>query len=239
MAIQSHTLEYMDLDTRCVGYLAYDDARPAKLGAVLVSHTFRGRDEFAESKARRLAEIGFAGFALDMYGDGKVGTTPSECEALMRPFVHDRALLARRISAALSAVRSSPRVDPARVAAIGYCFGGMCVLDLARSGADVRGVVSLHGLLKPWPYPFGAVTAKILALHGNDDPLVSEEDLAAFRQQMTAARADWQLHIYGGTKHAFTNPAQKDPNAATYYNAIADRRSWASVETFLHEVLAA
>jgi dienelactone hydrolase len=155
----------------------------------------------------------------------------------MKPLLEDRALLARRIHAALSAVRSLQQVESNRIAAVGYCFGGLCVLDLARSGADVRGVASLHGLLKTHDLPKPRIGAKVLALHGHDDPLAPAEDVRRFEEEMTQAGADWQLHVYGGTQHAFTNPKAANPAAGLVYNPVAERRAWTTLVAFLAEVL--
>src|SRR5690606_24908061 len=152
------------------------------------------------------AQLGYAAFAIDLYGEGRTGTSPEENAALMQPLVQDRALLAQRMNNALTALAGQPQVDRNRIGAMGYCFGGLCVLDLARSGADVRGVVSLHGALKPSGLPAAPIRAKVLVLHGHDDPLVPLEEVIAFQNEMTAAKVDWQLHAYGGTMHAFTNP---------------------------------
>lgn len=235
--IRSHTIDYRDGETVCKGLFVLEDSGSARRPAVLVSHAWSGREEFVEGKAHELAKHGYAAFALDMYGEGRRGRTPDECSALMQPFVDDRALLARRINAALNAVRERPEVDAQRIAALGFCFGGMCVLDLARSGADVRGVVSMHGLLKPHSLPRQPIRAKVLALHGYEDPLSPADEVRAFQEEMTAAGADWQIHIYGATKHAFTNPKAASPEAGLVYNPIADRRAWATLLDFLSEVL--
>lgn len=235
--ICTQNVDYRDAETLCKGVLAYDDSRPGPLPAVLISHMWGGREEFVENKARALAEIGYAAFALDMYGEGRRGHTPEESRALMQPFVEDRALLTRRITAALAAVRSLPEADGRRVAALGFCFGGMCVLDLARSGADVRAIISMHGLLKSHDLPKQRIRAKVLAFHGNEDPLAPVEDMLAFQAEMTAAQADWQLHVFGGTRHAFTNPKAASPEAGMMYNPVAERRSWAALLEFLAEVL--
>jgi len=237
MAIRERLVEYRDGDAVLEGFLCHDNARPAPLPALLISHAWGGRDEFVERKARRLAWHGYATFALDMYGKGRRGHSPAENQALMTPFVADRALLARRIGAALTAVRAQPEVDARRVAAMGFCFGGLCVLDLARSGADVRGVVSFHGLLKPSGLPAKPIGAKVLALHGYDDPLAPPEDVLAFAREMTQAGADWQLHAYGHTLHSFTNPEAQHPQGGMQYNERADRRSWHALLQFLEEVL--
>jgi dienelactone hydrolase len=238
MPVREQLVEYRCGDTLLEGFLCYDEGLPGPLPAVLISHAWGGRDQFVEKKAHRLASHGYATFALDMYGKGKRGSTPEENQALMMPFVQDRALLARRINSALTAVRKLPQVDARRVAAMGFCFGGMCVLDLARSGADVRGVVSFHGLLKPNGLPPApSIPAKVLMLHGYDDPLAPPEDVLAIATEFTKARVDWQLHAYGGTMHSFTNPAANNPAGGMVYNDKAQRRSWHALMEFLDEVL--
>jgi dienelactone hydrolase len=238
MAIRERLIEYRDGSTLLEGFFCHDDSRPSPQPGLLISHDWSGRGEFVERKARRLAWHGFATFALDMFGKGKRGTTNAERSALITPFVQDRALLARRITAALTAVRELPEVDVRRIAAMGFCFGGMCVLDLARSGADVRGVISFHGLLKPTGLPSqGKIRAKVLALHGYDDPMAPPEDVLAFGKELTAAGADWQLHAYGNTRHSFTNPQANDRAGGMVYDEAADRRSWHALLQFLDEVL--
>lgn len=238
MALREQLIEYRDGDAVLEGFLCHDDSRPEPLPAVLISHAWGGRDEFVERKARRLAWNGYAAFALDVYGKGKRGRSVEENQALMMPFMQDRALLARRMNAALATVKGLPQVDPRRVAAMGFCFGGLCVLDLARSGADVRGVVSFHGLLKPNSLPSPAkIPAKILMLHGYDDPMAPPDDVHAVAREFTQAGADWQLHAYGNTVHAFTNPAANDRAHGMVYNDSADRRSWHTLMEFLGEVL--
>jgi dienelactone hydrolase len=235
--IRTQAVDYRDGETVCKGLLVLDDGRAKPLPTVMISHMWSGREEFVEAKAQELAQQGYAAFALDMYGDGRRGRTPDESKALMQPFVDDRALLARRIRTALNAVRALPDVDASRIAALGFCFGGMCVLDLARSGADVRAVISMHGLLKSHALPKQPIRAKVLALHGYDDPLAPAEDVRAFQQEMADARADWQIHVYGGTGHAFTNPKAASPEAGLIYNATAARRAWATLLDFLSEAL--
>ena len=237
MAIRERLIEYRDGSTLLEGFLCHDDSRAGPLPALLISHDWSGRGEFSERKARRLAWHGFATFALDMFGKGKRGTTTAECSALITPFVQDRALLARRITAALATVKGLPEVDARRVGAMGFCFGGMCVLDLARSGADVRGVVSVHGLLKPTGLPPGRIGSKVLMLHGYDDPMAPPEDVLAIAKELTAAGADWQIHAYGNTRHAFTNPKANDAAAGLLYDEVADRRAWHALLQFLDEVL--
>jgi dienelactone hydrolase len=238
MAIRERLIEYRDGPTVLEGFFCHDDSRPGPLPALLIAHEWNGRGEFVERKARRLAWHGFATFALDMFGKGRRGTTSAECTALISPFVEDRTLLARRITAALAAVKAFPEVDARRTAALGFCFGGMCALDLARSGADVRGVVSVHGLLKPTGLPSpGKISARVLVLHGYDDPLSPPEDVLGLTKELTAAGADWQLHAYGNTMHSFTNPHANDRASGLVYDEVADRRSWQALLQFLDEVL--
>ena len=238
MGIQTRTIDYHHNGALLEGLLAWDDGLAEPRPAVLVSHAWAGRDGFAEGKARALAELGYVGFALDMYGKGVLGSGIEENAKLMGPFMEDRALLQGRQAAALETVRQQPEVDAGRVAAIGFCFGGLCVLDLARSGADLRGVVSFHGLLTPPGSPSGnPILAKVLVLHGYDDPMAPPELVLALASELSRGGADWQIHAYGGTLHAFTNPQANDPGFGTVYQPRADRRSWQSMGNFLAEVL--
>jgi dienelactone hydrolase len=239
MAIVSNTVIYLDGDVVLEAFFAFDDAISGRRPAVLINHTWAGRDEFVAEKARKLAALGYVGFAVDMYGKGVLGSSPDECMALMQPFMTDRALLQQRMKAALAAVRLMPWVDDSKIAAIGFCFGGLCSLDLARTGADIKGVVSFHGLLNAADNTQGnAIKAKVLALHGRDDPLGPNEQVLAFEQEMTDAGADWQLHIYGNTMHAFTNPVANAPESGKVYQPDADRRSWLAMQNFLTEIFA-
>lgn len=237
MAIVSNTVNYLDEDVVLEGFFAYDDTLEGRRPAVLICHAWGGRDEFVAEKTKKLAEQGYAGFALDMYGKGKRGTSVEENSQLMQPFMEDRAMLQKRISAALSAVKLLPWVDDQQIAAIGFCFGGLCVLDLARTGADLKGVASFHGLLiPPGNLKSTAIKAKVLVMHGNDDPMVPVDHVIALEKELTDAGADWQIHVYGNTVHAFTNPIANDPGFGTVYNAVADQRSWISLNAFLQEI---
>jgi dienelactone hydrolase len=204
---------------------------------VLVSHAWGGRSANEDGRADKLAELGYTALALDLYGKGNRGSGPDENAALMQPFLDDRALLQRRMGVALETLRAQPEVDAGNVAAIGYCFGGLCVLDLARTGADLAGVVSFHGLLAPPGNTTGnQVKARILALHGWDDPMATPDSVVALAKELSAMGADWQLHAYGNIMHAFTNPAADDPDMGTVYDAAADRRSWQAMTNFLDEL---
>lgn len=237
MALHTRLVEYRDADLVCQGYLAWDDALPGPRPAVAIAHTWGGRSEFEGDKARRLAALGYLGFALDLYGGGRQGGSPEGNAALMQPLMRDRGALQRRMIAGIEALRAQPEADPQRIAAIGYCFGGLCVLDLARTGADVRGVASFHGLFDPPGNTAGnRIAAKVLCLHGYDDPMAKPETMLQLATELTAAGADWQIHSYGNTLHAFTRPDANDPARGIGYNAAADRRSWRALEGFLHEV---
>jgi dienelactone hydrolase len=237
MTINTSTIAYMDNDVVLEAYIAFDDAIEGQRPAVLVAHAWGGRDEFAAEKAGKLAEMGYVGFALDMYGQGVRGSSIDQNSALMQPFMDDRVMLQKRILAAFYAVKQLPWVDQSHIAAIGFCFGGLCVLDLARSGLNLQGVVSFHGLLTP---PESAdknsIKAKVLVLHGNDDPMVPVENVMALQQELTVAGADWQVHTFGQTMHAFTNPVANDPEFGTVYQTNADRRSWQYMQNFLTEI---
>ncbi len=232
------TIDYQDGNTLLEGYLAYHESTQPR-PAVLVAHDWSGRREFACKAAERIADLGFAGFALDMYGKGIFGADgdAEKNGALMSPLASDRTLLRRRINAALQAVRQLPNVDASRIAAMGYCFGGMCVLELARSGADIRGVISVHGIFAPGKIANESITAKVLCLHGHNDPMVPPEQVLAFETEMTQAGVDWQVHVYGGTMHAFTNPKANNPGFGTVYNEVAADRAYRSMADFLIEIM--
>lgn len=237
MAITESTVDYADGNTALQGFVARDEAFSSKKPVILICHAWGGRDNFVADKARKLAALGYAGFALDMYGKGITGGDREQNAKLMRPFMEDRALLQRRITAALDTVRRLPYADANKIAAMGFCFGGLCVLDLARTGADIKGVVSFHGLLgAPGNTARNIIKAKVLALHGRDDPMVPPEQVLAFQEEMTQAGADWQFVSYGHTMHAFTNPVANDPGFGTVYQADADRRSWQAMQAFFSEL---
>lgn len=237
MAIVSNTVGYLDDGVLLEAFFAFDDSFEGRRPAVLISHAWGGRDEFVAEKAKKLAELGYVGFAIDMYGKGVRGNSPEQNSKLMQPFMADRSMLQKRIKAALYAATLLPWVDDSKMAAMGFCFGGLCVLDLARSGADLKGVISFHGLLgAPENLPNQPIKAKVLALHGHDDPMGPVEQALVFEQEMTQSGADWQLHTYGNTMHAFTNPIANDPAFGTVYQANADRRSWLAMKNFLEEV---
>jgi dienelactone hydrolase len=239
MNIQTRSVEYKDGDTVLEAYMAWDDTVTGSCPGVMVSHAWAGRSEFDDRKAERLAELGYVGFAIDLYGKGVSGSNPEENSALMQPLMDDRETLQRRMHLALAQLSAQKEVDGSRVAAIGFCFGGLCVLDLARTGADVRGVVSFHGLLgAPDNTENSEMTAKVLVLHGWRDPHATPDQVLSFADEMTARGADWELQAYGNALHSFTNPDANDPDNGVQFDAHADHRSWDSMWMFLNEVFA-
>ena len=237
MAIQNRLIDYSDGDVVLEGMLAWDDALPGPRPGVLVSHAWAGRSGYEDARANGLAELGFAAFALDLYGKGVRGSGPEENAALMQPFLDDRSMLQERLLVSLDTLREQDEVDSNKIAAIGFCFGGLCVLDIARTGADLAGVVSFHGLFgAPDNTRDNTIKAKVLALHGWDDPMATSDDVLALTSELTAMGADWQLHAYGNTMHAFTNPDANDRQMGTVYDATADRRSWVAMRNFLGEL---
>ena len=237
MSIATRPVEYADGGQRFEGFMAWDSGASERRPGVLIAHAWRGCGEHEQAKAQQLAEMGYVGFALDLYGKGVRGGSIEENRRLMQPFMDDRALLQRRMQLALHMTREQEEIDEARIAAIGFCFGGLCVLDLARTGADLSGIVSFHGLFKP-PGNTGGnrIRAKVLVLHGWDDPMAGPDALVGLGHELTAMQADWQIHAYGHAMHAFTNPAANDPAFGTAYQADADRRSWRSMQSFLGEL---
>ena len=237
MGIDTRTIEYRDGDEVFEAYMASDDScRDARPG-VLISHAWAGRGKQEEHRAQQLAELGYVGFALDLYGKGKRGKSKEENAALMQPLLDDRRVLQRRMNMALDVCRKQKEVDVNRVAAMGFCFGGLCVLDLARTGAEVAGVASFHGLFSPPGNTEGKrISAKVLVLHGWDDPMAKPDQVLTLAEELSTMGADWQIHAYGNTVHAFSNPAADDPDFGTVYDANADRRSWQSLQLFLAEI---
>ncbi len=222
----NHTLE---------AFVAYPKASSPK-PAVLIAHAWRGRDEFVEQKARQMAALGYVGIAVDVYGKGILGTDVDSCLKLMQPLMDDRALLRERLQSGYDVVKTLQAVDTNHIAAIGYCFGGLCVLDMARHGMELCGVVSVHGILSNTDHIANkAIKPKVLVLHGFDDPMVLPEATLNFQKEMTAAQADWQFHTFGNTTHAFTNPKANEPLEGRLYSSVADRRTNMMIEQFLVE----
>jgi len=235
----TRTVDYTDeKGTALQGYVAYDDAVSGQRPGVIVLHDWRGLTDYTQMRADLLAKLGYIAFAADIYGKDVRPATPQEAAAAAGKYKNDCKLMRDRVNAAFDVLRGSPLCDPKRTAAIGYCFGGTCVLELARSGAKVAGVVSFHGgLATPSAADAKNIRGKLLVLHGGDDPHVPPKEVAAFEQEMRAAGVDWQLIVYGGAVHSFTNPAAgNDPSRGAAYNAAADRRSWEAMKAFFAEI---
>ncbi|MEE8350070.1 MAG: dienelactone hydrolase family protein [Acidobacteriota bacterium] len=233
--MQSETLTYRDEELEMKGHLVYDHSTAERRPAVVVCHAIRGQDDFAREKAEEIARLGYVGFAIDVYGQGVAFENIEDAREIHDELENDRLKMRRRLTAGLKAVSSQERVDSHRVGAMGYCFGGMCALELARSGAQVRGVVSFHGQLDtPHPEDAGNIQGKVLALHGYDDPLTRAR-VEDFQKEMNEAGVDWQLHAYGGTFHSFTNPAANNREKGLLYDPAADRRSWLAMTHFFEE----
>ena len=236
--VVTRTVEYKQGDVVLEGFLAYDAQGPARKPGILVVHEWTGVGPYVKKRAEQLAELGYVAFAADIYGKGVRPAQGKEAAALSGKYKADRALLRARVLAGLSELAKQPNVLPSKLAAIGYCFGGTTVLELARAGAEVAGVVSFHGQLDtPSPADAKNVKAKVLVLTGADDPNVPPAQVKGFEDEMRAAGVDWQLVAYGGAVHSFTNPAAGNDNSkGAAYNAAADRRSWVAMRDFFDEL---
>jgi len=236
--IKGEAVDYKDGDTALQGYLAYDDALPGPRPGILVAHEWWGHDGYARQRAEMLAKLGYVAFALDMYGKGVVAKDPQEAMKLAGPFRADQALMRTRARAGLEVLLAHARVDKKHAAAIGYCFGGTVCLELARAGAPLAGVVSFHGGLETKnPDDARNIKGKVLVCTGGDDSAVPPAQVATFEDEMRKGGVDWQVIVYGGAKHAFTNPQADSHNLANVaYNEKADKRSWQAMQDFLNEI---
>jgi dienelactone hydrolase len=237
-AVKTEEVDYRHDDLVLQGYFAYDDAVQGKRPAVMVVHEWWGHGPYARKRAEQLAGLGYLAFAADMYGKGVYADDHEKAGKLAGAIRSDRAIMRERALAGVDFMRKHRLADPARLAAVGYCFGGTTVLELARSGADLKGVASFHGALDtPAPEATRSVKAKVLVLHGGDDSYVNAS-VPAFQEEMRRAKADWQMISYGGAVHSFTVPAAgDDPSKGMAYDASADKRSWRAMKDFLEEVL--
>lgn len=220
-----------------------EDAKVQRRPAIIVAHAWMGQDQFARRKAEELAQLGYIAFAADMYGDGKHVSRPEEAKQLMIPLFQDRALLQKRICAAFDVVRQHPSVDSSHIGAIGFCFGGLTVIELLRSGAPIKGVVSFHGVLgnsiesihaKTVPVA-KSIKGSLLLLHGHEDPLVSLDDILALQKELSEAKIDWQMNIYSHTSHAFTNPEMHDHEHGLVFQSLSSDRAWWAMLHFFSE----
>ncbi len=242
-ALVTKEIPYTDNNVKLNGYLVYNDSITPENPApgVLVIHEWWGLNDYARHRANMLAELGYVAFAIDMYGVGILAKTPEEAKKLSKPFLDDRNLMRRRAMAGLNILESLPFVDKTKIGVIGYCFGGTAALELARSGANMKGVVSFHGgLSTSLPAVAGKVKAKVLALNGADDPTVSATDRQTFEKEMKDADVNFKSIDYPGALHAFTNPDStaigKKYKLPIAYNETADKKSWKEMENFFTEL---
>jgi dienelactone hydrolase len=241
MTMKTEDIDYRDGETSLNGFLAYDESVEGKRPGILVVHEAWGLGDHVIERAKMLARLGYVAFAVDMYGDRRqVGDLPAAME-LIGDLRSSPAKFRGRIGAALDVLRSRPNVDASKIAAIGFCFGGTTVLELARGGADVAGVVSFHGGLQTTsPAEPGTIKASVLVCTGADDPMIPPQQVVEFEDEMRKSGADWQVISYGDTVHSFTNPdagkAVSLPGVA--YNELTDKRSWAAMRAFFDEIFA-
>ena len=236
--VRTETVEYTHGDVVLEGVLAYDDAAAGPRPGVIVVHEWKGLGPYAVRRAEQLAQLGYIALAADMYGKGVRAKDHTEAATLSGLYRSDRTLMRERITAALETLRRHPLADPHRIAAIGYCFGGTSVLELARSGADVAGVVSFHGALDtPNPEDDRNIKGRVLVLTGGADPHVLPEQVAAFEREMKQAEVDYRVVVYEGAVHSFTvQEAGTDPTKGAAHHPEADQRSWEAMREFLQEV---
>jgi dienelactone hydrolase len=238
--MQVREVDYTAGKAELQGTVVYDDSTQGKRPGVLVFHEWKGPTAYELGRAEQLAKIGYVAFVADIYGKGVRPKTADEAGKQATKYKSDRPLMRERANAALAELKKQEIVDPARIGAIGYCFGGTTALELARSGADVAGVVSFHGGLDaPNPYDTANIKARVLVLHGADDATMSPEVVTAFLDGMKASSDDWQFIEYGGARHGFSNRANgNDPNSPVAYNEKADQRSWEAMKTFFSDAFA-
>ena len=237
-SIKTGFVEYSDGETTFEGYVA-QPAGGGKHATILVVHDWAGLHEGVRARADQMASLGYTAYALDVYGKGVRGDVMGDNSHLMGPLLGDRALLKKRLLAGLEAAKAHEAVDASRIGAMGYCFGGLCVLDMARAGAaGLKGVASFHGIFMPPDIgPQGKIGAKVLILHGWEDPMATPDSVVGVAKELTDAGADWQIHAYGHAMHAFTAEGAHAPERGIKYDANADRRSWQAMENFFKEVL--
>jgi dienelactone hydrolase len=237
-ALKSQAYSYEEGKDGFDGYMAFDDAAQGARPGVVVVHEWMGLGDHVKKVADKLAGLGYVALAVDIYGEGIRPKSRNEAAEESSKYKNDRELFRKRVALGVKQLRKMKRVDGKKIAAIGYCFGGTGVLELARSGSDVLGVVSFHGGLDtPRPEDSKQLKTKVLALTGADDPYVPYEQVRAFQKEMTTANADWQLITYAGAVHSFTNvEAGDDPTKGAAYNERADRRSWEHMKVFLSEL---
>ena len=239
-AIEGHDVEYQAGNTACQGYVAMDTDAKKPGAAVLVIHDWMGLSDHTKEKCQQLAKLGYVAFAADIYGKGVRPADRGEAGKLAGKYKGDRKLLRERVNAALAKLEQTSGIKGDRIAAIGFCFGGTTAIELARSGAEIAGVVSFHGGLdSPTPADGKSIKAKVLVLHGADDPTMKKADIEAFQEEMRSGGVDWEMVSYGDAVHSFTQPwAGTDKSTGVAYNEKADRRSWQAMQDFFGELFA-
>lgn len=236
MTIIAKPVEYMDGKQKCIGYMAWDESYADPKPCVIISHAWSGLDGFAQDKAIEMAANGYVGFCLDNYGDGALPETVEEKQGMMMPLKDDRAKLLKRLKAGIKAAQKLPEVDEKHMAMMGFCFGGLCTLDAARSGMDLKAAISFHGLLDAPDLPKKKIKSKVLVAHGWDDPMAPAEHVTALAEELTEAKCDWQILGFGQTTHAFMVPGTDSGDGTLKYNADSARRAWNSTLELLDEV---
>ena len=235
--LKEESVTYMADGVALKGFVVYDANKSGKRPAILVVHEWWGLNDYAKNRARQLAELGYIAMAVDMYGGGMTASNPQQAQEMSGPFYKNPQLAKTRLDAALSKVKEFKQTDVANIAAIGYCFGGSVVLNAAKLGADLKGVVSFHGGLAGVPADKQKLKAKILVCHGAADKFVSEKDVDNFKHEMDSIHADYTFKIYANATHAFTNPdatkTGKEFNMPIEYNEAADKASWIDMQNFL------
>lgn len=235
-AVKTKVVEYRQGDQKLIGYLAWDDKKAGKRPGVVVYPEWAGLVDETKRRARLFAQLGYVAFAADIYGDGMQKQPGPEAGAEAGKYMRDRPLLRQRAAAALDTLRSQPNVDAAKLIAVGYCFGGGAALELARSGAPVAGTAVFHASLgTPTPQDAKNIKGRVVAFHGADDPLVNLQAVDAFQKEMKEGGVDYEIVLYGGALHSFTNPNANAPAQGAKYDEKADKRSWAAVRTFIRE----
>ena len=235
--IKIETITYSNSESVFEGTICFDDSISAPKAGVLVVHTFKGHTDFEVEKAVELAKLGYVGFAVDMYGKGIRPQTPDEARTAMNVLNADRPLLLKRIQLALETLKTHPQVDKTKLGAIGFCFGGKCVLDLVRANAEINGVASFHGIYdKPPMQNDSPIKSSVLILHGWDDPLGLPPQVVELAKELTTRKADWQILAFGNTGHSFTNPTANMPENGLVYNELSNGRAWLAMKNFFEEV---
>lgn len=236
--IHSEVIKYYDGETVLEGYIAYDKSVSGERPAVIVVHDWMGISDFTKARCEKLAELGYVAFAADIYGKDSRPANYQDAGKIASLYKNDRQLMRDRIKLAFDEMKKTDVVNKEKIAVMGYCFGGTVVLELARSGADIKGAVSFHGNLDtPNPEDAKNIKSKILILNGADDPYVPEAQIKAFQNEMNNAGVDWQFINYSGAVHSFTNPNSGNDNSkGAAYNKNADKRSWLAMKSFFEEI---